>query len=87
MLAADAGDAVGPSQPTEQLTASLFGGILTAQGAEIHMPTPKKPAKKDGIESVPTGDLVRSLRKDLDVEAEKRRKEWEEKQAAKKSKK
>ena len=50
------------------------------------MATPKK-SEKDSIESVPTDDLVRSLRKDLDVEAEKRRKEWEAKHPAKKPKK
>jgi hypothetical protein len=51
------------------------------------MPTPKKPAKRDSIESIPTRDLVRSLREDLDVEAGKRKKEWEAKHPAKKAKK
>lgn len=49
------------------------------------MATPKR--RKEGIEAIPTGELVRSLRKDLDVEAERRRKEWEAKHPAKKPKK
>jgi len=89
MLASDAAQAIRPSQPAEQFSASLFGRILIGGSAEIHMPTPKKPAKRDSdsIESVPTRDLVRSLREDLDVEAEKREKEWEAKHPAKKAKK
>ena len=50
------------------------------------MPTPKK-REKGSIEMIPTRDLVRSLRKDLDVEAERRQKEWEVKHPAKKPKK
>lgn len=50
------------------------------------MATPKK-RESGTIENVPSRDLVRSLRKDLDVEAEKRRKEWEAKHPSKKPKK
>jgi hypothetical protein len=52
------------------------------------MPTPRKAAKKPraGIEAVPTRDLVRSLRRQLDVEAERRKVEWDAKQAAKRKK-
>ncbi len=50
------------------------------------MATPKK-REKETIESVPTRELVRSLRKDLDAEAERRQKEWEAKHPAKKPKK
>jgi len=50
------------------------------------MATPKK-REKERIETIPTRELVRSLRKDLDVEAEKRRKEWEAKHPSKKPKK
>ena len=50
------------------------------------MDTPKK-REKEGIEAIPTRELVRSVRKDLDAEAEKRLKQWEQKQAMKKAKK
>jgi hypothetical protein len=52
------------------------------------MSTPKRriklPPDKPSIQSVPTRDLVRSLRVDLDEEGRKRLKEWEAKQAEKK---
>ncbi len=55
------------------------------------MSTPKRriklPPEKPAIQSVPTRDLVRSLRSDLDVEGQKRLKEWEAKQAEKKKNK
>jgi hypothetical protein len=55
------------------------------------MPTPKKkraesPSEKPAIETVSTHDLVRSVRRDLDAEGEKRRLYWEAKQEKKKSK-
>ena len=50
------------------------------------MPTPKK-REKEGVEAIPTRELVRSLKKDLDAEAERRQKEWEAKHPPKKPKK